>query len=518
MADLLRITTPLVDRVPTQGTQSGARSVVDPAVPFDLSDVTRVIQTNNAAEIMQQNTGLMAGEAETPKILIDLLQDPAVTSSMIRSISVLEEIISLLPANNASLTREIEQLFSSLLLSPDQIVAELQKQEHSTTLFRGDLFDQLRMILAQSQNKPEVATGIGVFLKALNASLSRNDVLESVSNNLAFLASNLRSSPTLSEKLNGLIAALRAPNAGESFPQLKAQVMEMMRTVQSSVLYTPEMEKTMPLIIYNLSRYNDNQDFLPDALNLLLYTMNNEGQKNLLVDNLQRFIEKLFPESTALETAQSQSLTPQEATVLRQNLIKDLFLLNGPGVSVAAHVARAVEEESQVMESLAKIIGKQARSEDISLLSGDKVEKIIHSLLSSPSNFTPLLHFIVPVEHNNLRAFAEIWVDPNADSDSPAKKKGGEDATHMLMVFDVEGIGRFESELYVQDKRLALNLLCPPPYLEFFKDVGPALRKAIAKTGYSFEAIHIDRMERTHSLMEVFTNLPHKRTGIDVTI
>ena len=180
---------------------------------------------------------------------------------------------------------------------------------------------------------------------------------------------------------------------------------------------------------------------------------------------------------------------------------------------------RGVEEESKVIDTLAKIIAKQAGSEEVNVLSGDKVDKIITSLLSSPSNFTPLLHFIVPVQFEDMRAFAEIWVDPNAEGDETARRKNqGGDANRMLMVFDVEGIGRFESELYVQNKRIALNLLCPPAYVDAFRGLGPAIRQAISGTGYSFESINIDRMERTHSLMDVFTDLPHRRTGIDVKI
>lgn len=36
------------------------------------------------------------------------------------------------------------------------------------------------------------------------------------------------------------------------------------------------------------------------------------------------------------------------------------------------------------------------------------------------------------------------------------------------MVFDIEGVGRFETELYVQGKRIAMNLLCPPAYYDVF--------------------------------------------------
>lgn len=513
MADILKVSQPLVERVPTQA----VRPAVDPAVPFDLSDVTRVIQTTDPSEILQQNTGFVPKENETPTILADLLKDPAVTASMIRNITLLQEVFSLLPGANASLTQEMEQLFDALLLRPDQIAGELLRQEETTTLFKGELFNQLRALFAESMTpgseKPDLATTIGVLLKGLNASISKDDVLDSVANNLTFLANSLEASPRLFERLEQLADAFRAfkapppPTAGQladklagapqqeppaeagakaermqEFSDLKKQVFDVLKDIENSVLFTPKMAKTLPLIVYNLSRYNDNEDFLPDALRLLLANMDGDAEKAKLLEKLQAYLDRVVPEG-------------------------------------GAKAARGAEEESQVIDALARIINRSATSEDIQLLSGDKFEAIVHSLLSSPSNFTPLLHFILPVEFQDMRAFAEIWIDPSAD-EAPEKRGGGQaQNTHMLMVFDIEGIGRFESELFVQEKRIALNLLCPGAYVEDFRrDIGPAIRQAVGSLGYSFETINVDRLERTHSLMEVFTDLPYRRLGLDVKI
>ena len=48
--------------------------------------------------------------------------------------------------------------------------------------------------------------------------------------------------------------------------------------------------------------------------------------------------------------------------------------------------------------SLAKLIDRQSQTDEIMLVNSEKVETIIRSLLSSPCNFTPLLHFVVPVQ------------------------------------------------------------------------------------------------------------------------
>lgn len=548
MADILKVTTPLIEKAPV----TSARPVADPSMPFNLSDVTRVVQPSDTSELLQQNTGFMDGD-ENPKILADLMKDPAVTVTMMRNISLLQEVIKLIPAGNTALTHEVEQLFNALMLNPDQIVAELLRQEQSTTVFKGDLFDQLRNLLAHSQGDPDILTGVGVLLKSLNAAMSRSDSLDSVANNLRFLleglvkgdpeagslAARLLQSRTvldgfgrqinhlsqvlqgqakegeaidlrsilmgdaepggktaedllafqmtsqnlqnvmqgarLSEKLDVLIQLLRSPDAASNYSALKNATLSVLKEVEGSVLFSADMEKTLPLAIYNLSRFNDNPDFLPDAVKLLFSQIAEGPGKERLLDDLQAFVDRY---------------------------------VTGKG---------GAENDSEVMRALSDIIGKQAGDEELRLLSGDKMERIVQSLLSSPSNFTPLLHFIVPVEFMDTRAFAEIWIDPNA-GEGEEGGRGGEMGTHMLMVFDVEEVGRFEAELFVQEKRIAMNLLCPEEYLSDFQGIGGDIRRAIAGTGYKFEAINIDRLERTHSLMDVFTDLPHKRTGIDVKI
>ncbi len=494
MADVLKISTPLVERAPV----NASRPAVDSSEPFNLVDASRVMQPHDASELLQQNTGFLPQD-EAPKILADLLKDPAVTVGIMRSLYMLQEVVGLLAAGNTTLTEEIEQLFQQLMVAPEDIAGELQRQENSTTLFKGEIFDQLRNLLAAAAEAPVVQTtqnaqiapvaqqtgqnlqtDIGMLLKSINASMSQTDALQSVANNLQYIADNVSEKSPLSGKLQTIIQGLRAPDAAENFSTLKKEVQGVLPEVESNLMFTPQMEKVLPLVTYNLSRFNDNESFVHDALRQLL-THLPEADRDEFAAKLAQFMMKF----------------------------------SGPD---GAKAARAEEDDSKVMDVIAKIIGREADSEDLEMVTGDKMLKIVHSILSSPSNFTPLLHFIVPVDYQDVKAFAEIWIDPNAEEDTGGKRGGVADNSHMLMVFDVEDIGRFEAELYVQEKRIAMNLLCPPAYVEQFQSIGPAIRRAVERTGYSFEAINIDRLERTHSLMDVFTDLPSKRTGIDVKV
>ena len=116
MADMLKVTTPLINR----GQINPTKQVSGPdAPPFNPIDVTRVAQVNDAGSEMLKNYGGMIDKDGKPTILMNLLKDPAVTVSFLKNIYMLEEIIQLIPMNNKAFTEEIQKMFSSLLIKPE---------------------------------------------------------------------------------------------------------------------------------------------------------------------------------------------------------------------------------------------------------------------------------------------------------------------------------------------------------------------------------------------------------------
>ena len=62
---------------------------------------------------------------------MDLIKDPSVTVTYLRNISLLQEVYSLLPAANRAVTEEIREMFTALLLTPEELTAELRRQEEA---------------------------------------------------------------------------------------------------------------------------------------------------------------------------------------------------------------------------------------------------------------------------------------------------------------------------------------------------------------------------------------------------
>lgn len=466
MADLLRITTPVVDKNQMQV----QKTVADPNTQFQLSDITKVIKPAEDNEILKQNTGFTQ-QADNASVLMSLLKDPSVTVGFLKNIDMLQQFIKLLPINNQSLTAELKQLFDALLISPEALPQEMLVQENASSSFRGELFDFLRALVAQG-GKAEINYGVANLLKSLTAMNTRENILNSVSNNLGFLSDSLSGSQALSSKLAHLAERFRGEDAAQNFPELKNETLLMLKEVSDSVLFSPNQQKIIPMIIYNLSRFNDNPNYLKEAVGNLSTIIDGDENKRELIELLNKFLNGEKQQST-----------------------------------------------SRVMDNLARIIKLESDSstKEAAVLSGDKFEKIIHSLLSSPCNYTPLLHYVLPVQQNDMRSFAEMWVDPNAEGRNE-KGEPVKDCIHLLAVFDIDGIGRFEVEIATAGKELMVNMFCPAAYVAAFSGIEKEIQKPISSTGYRLLGMSVDKLERSRSLMDVFKNLPHKRTGVDVKV
>lgn len=465
MADILKVTAPVVSR----NVVSPDKAVQDPSVPFDLQEINHIVKNPQSSELLgqhnvfQNETGAAA--------LMNLLKDPDVTVNYMKNIYMLEEIINLLPVNNHTMTQEIRQLFQELLIHPEQIVEELSRQEYSSTLFKGELFDFLREAMGEN---PSLRLPVSELLKAINGTLVRADVLDSVANSLDYISDSMAGSSVLSARLAELASQCRRAEGNEDFQTLKQQVLAILKNVEESILYSPKIEKVVPLIVYNLSRFQDNSSYLDETLLNVLVMLNGRESKETLRELVREYIGEF--------SAQNRS-----------------------------------ENHSRVMNILAEIIGKQERETDISSLNGDKIEKIITSLLSSPCNYTPLLHFVIPVEYMGLHAFSELWVDPN-DSGDTKDSQGQEQGVHMLITFDIHEIGQFEAEFMVSGKDIRFYLYCPERYTDIFAGLTGDFRNIMEEHGYHMSDVKIDKLDKIRSLMDVFKTLPYKRTGIDVRI
>lgn len=443
---------------------------------FNVQDSTSIAKAVEPRKYDQEsNTNQEFGNQQpSSTILVGLLKDPDVTVTFLKNISMMQELMKLLPLKNNSITQEIEMLFNSLLVPSGEITNELLSQQENASSFRGAIFDMLRQMLqaTKSTGNQTDSQAILDFIKALNSQTTKGQISTSVANSLLFLSDTLSPSQKLSQSLAQLSEKFRNVTDLTSFINLKKELAGAESNIRNSILFSPKIEKILSLINYNVSRFNTNPTNLEQATKNLMDIIANDQAQHKFTECLTEYLQN----------------------------INDIQNEN---------------TSSKVMDILTKIVQTQADSDEIASLTGHRVETIIQSLLSSPCNFTPLLHFVVPLQEGMAKAFAEMWINPDGEADQKGGKKA-ETNIHMLIVFDIENVGRFETELFARDKKLELTVLCPENMLNTFEALPSKISKGIQQSGYRLENVNIKKLERTRSLMEVFKSLPQKRAGVDV--
>ncbi len=465
MPDFLRVTKPLV----TQNQSIQPKPGAETTGAFNIQSSTKVVSTHNQSEILKQNNGFMDGN-DVPTLLLNLLKDPTVTVSYLKNIFMLEELYKLLPANNKTVTADIEDILGTLLIKPEYLTEEMRRQLRGSTAFSGELFDFLREISSQNKDKPDVQVAIARVLRSVNNMGNQREILDSVANNLSFIQGQLSPSKSLSAKLNDLVVRFLSQDAPENFSALKSDALALMKSIEDSILYSPTLSKTLSILIYNLSRYNANTDYAAESAYRLSQFLAS-SQRSELKALMQSYMDS--------ETDNSD------------------------------------ENESRVMASIIKLISQQ-REAGTNPSDAAKLEKMLYSLLSSPCNFTPLLHFILPLQYNDMKAFAELWINPESDEkDMPENAPQG---MHLLMVIDVEGVGRYEAEFSVYNSTVDFSLYCPKGCEQGYEELMESLPKLFHGTPYHVGKTEVLTFENTRSLMEVFKSLPYRRVGVDVKI
>lgn len=166
------------------------------------------------------------------------------------------------------------------------------------------------------------------------------------------------------------------------------------------------------------------------------------------------------------------------------------------------------------MENMLDFLIKNINDPSLRSLSDMSRPDMIQGLLSAPGVFTPLLHFLVPLDLDGTKAFGELWADPDAGSDTEL----GEDASHLFLCFEIEEAGYFEMELYAKGKSVSVALLCPQGTEKNYLPLRETIPDIATACGYSAEKLMIEPLKRKRDLTNVFPKLIERRSGLNVKI
>ncbi len=594
MSELLRVTTPVAPK------DYNLNQGVKPQTPdqvFDLGNVDYINKTNVRDEQLgEQNLKDQTGGAGFPKLQAAIAKDPALSAVLLKGLVGTDSLSVIRSTGDAELLNKVTEFANEILLSPEQLADDMLRQQDEATMFSGKIWGALKdMIsgLSDSSVGDEVGMAVLDFLKAASSANSRDDILNSISSSLRYLAGETAQSKQLADLLMQTADRLNA----ENFNVVKKDISALVNYLEKSLLLNDKTQNLLSLITYNMSRFNGDSSALgesfqavlnmaPDAetadkLNMLFTKFIEESnipsdiklaalkdnpsaaaQRSMtmlterLADAIKFGANGISPEELSSllsgidESGGTASLRKILSEVLPDNMKGGLNTLlrnfeqtkdlNGlidhlstivervdnmdNKIILAQSINLVLSEMAQAagvdyrppttMENMLDFLVKNINDPSLKSLSAMGRPEMLQGLLSAPGVFTPLLHFMVPMNMDDMKAFGELWVDPDAGTDSET----GESDSHLFLCFEIEDTGYFELELYARGKSINVALMCPEGRQRDFLPLKEAIPTLASACGYKAEKTMIEPLRRKRDLTNVFPKLNERRSGLNVSV
>lgn len=171
---------------------------------------------------------------------------------------------------------------------------------------------------------------------------------------------------------------------------------------------------------------------------------------------------------------------------------------------------------SSTLDSLTDFIQENINHPALKSLDSFNAANLLQSLLNAPGVFTPLAHYILPLDVNGTKAFGELWVDN--DENNPNNTPGTQRNYHLFLTFDIESIGRFEVDLYALGDEVNLALLYPPRFEKQIEPMKDRINKVVRNVGYNTRTFETAPLKAPHNLTEIFPKILDKRTTLNTRV
>ncbi|MCL2019414.1 MAG: hypothetical protein FWG70_06585 [Oscillospiraceae bacterium] len=167
------------------------------------------------------------------------------------------------------------------------------------------------------------------------------------------------------------------------------------------------------------------------------------------------------------------------------------------------------------LKQLIEFVEKNIDHAAIKTLNNYNASNLLQSLINAPGVFTPLAHYIIPLDVDGLKSFGELWVDADEENTS-TRAAGGKCKYHLFLTFEVEAAGHFEVDLYADGKDVNLSFFYPESFSEKSASLLGKVGRIIAQAGYTTREIKTGPLLKPHDLTQIFPDIRERRTGFNV--
>ncbi|MGN1340517.1 MAG: hypothetical protein ACI4WS_09515 [Oscillospiraceae bacterium] len=261
--------------------------------PFDIVKLTGV-QGSGSSSSSSTRSRLEMGNRELIPLQVQVAKDPTLAVETLKDLLNIEVLNQALITGHTELYGKLEDLAAALYVKPEELVQEIQNQEQQNTMFSGhEFYDVLREV-AKTTTDPSTKEIIGNLLKSINFAQNKNEILGALRANMKFLSEYFSPNEKLSAKLLNLSQEWGAADADKYFDYLKGETLTVLKDVSGSLLNDERTQMLIPLIVHNLSRYNNSPYMCKEYFNLLMSRISSGTLRESLKNSFNRLYSAIF--------------------------------------------------------------------------------------------------------------------------------------------------------------------------------------------------------------------------------
>ena len=231
---------------------------------------------------------------------------------------------------------------------------------------------------------------------------------------------------------------------------------------------------------------------------------NQISSMNELVDFLNNFLDAV-PDGNIHDSL--FDAMDEAVTVLSEN---DPFMMADGDEQQTGQAA-----QNSSIRALTDFVAKNINHPALKSIDSFNASNLLQSMINAPGVFTPLAHYILPIQVEDTRAFGELWVD-NDDDSGVSAAGGAKKHYHLFLTFDVDAFGRFEIDVYANENTASVSLLHPVSFGKNIESLISKVNRIAAGAGYSISNFETGILKSPHNLSQIFPKLNERRAGLNV--
>jgi len=534
MADITKITSPII---PRENLGSKNRPVSEQT--FEINNPGRVNKPAQDKNIRDSDSGGQAmwdnlGRAAVQPILRD-------TGDLMLNIQKMISLIQMgISTSDVMQNEEVRELMQQIFTSPDDLLAALKQQEEASVLFRGEAFHVLRDILGKFEQNPQVKDAVIHLLKTydyhVNTKNSIKTVLYSCENLLDFMFSKDRKQ--FGSYLNSLWEMLLPGELAQQAPQQEQAAQAEtggQAAADTQAAGQPLLDaRGEPVLDAQGNPVMVMQDARQGAADQLSHKEMGQVLKNNLLPLLGEVVVKYHQNGRIRDMVmvvvhnivRVDKGTPEALKDAVSALVHELRKVANLPESFERTLLEVIQQSAQgaknaqnkVIEKLAGVISETLHHpETATPATLRQAESLLLSMLQNQSSLMQVLHFVLPMQTEDDKLFAELYVDPEAENEDE-KGRPGEKTRKLFLTVSSDNHGMLEMCFLQTGERVDFSLWCPETLLRPMENTRRLVSNIMQMHGYTMTGFQVEQLVRPQSVAQVFPRLLNRKVGIDVRI